>query len=176
MKRLFDPGRWPVRVAAAFLLILAWYGASVLEFSDPDDVEVPVASQSSAGDTDSRLVSSQIGNSRERVILSMEPPYLVELPILDENLYIEYYYNNFLFGGVDLHLIRYSAWARSGGVATSIDREDYIEFEMSEQPYIEFSYKGKYYSIEVIERLYFYRMELRELAGPTIALNSRFAD
>jgi hypothetical protein len=113
---------------------------------------------------------------KERVIFSEEPPYLQELPILDNNLYVKHDNNAFLFGGTNLHLIRYSAWAGSSGKATSTDRDGFIEFEMSEQPYIEFSYQEMFYSIEVSARLYSYRLILTELPEPTTELNSTFGE
>ncbi len=109
-----------------------------------------------------------------RILFSGEPPYLTELPILDNNLYVRFDNELFLFGGVDISLIRYSAGTGTGGKPTIQDREDHIEFIIAERPYIEFSYKDNFYSIEAIGRIYSNRMELREISRPTIALNNKF--
>ena len=166
--------KWLVAISTASVLALASYMFSDRGITGAAITEDAIVSQSSAASASRQLSPSQPGIGTERVILSTEPPYLSELPILDGNLYVNHDNNNFLLGGVDLSVIRYSAWSRMGGAATRQDRAAHIEFSMAEQPYIEFSYKGKFYSIEVTSRSYSQRMELREISAPTVELDSKF--
>ena len=93
---------------------------------------------------------------------------------MDNNLYVKHDSDKFHLGGSNLHLIRYAASTRSGDIPIIQDREDYIEFTTSEQPYIEFSYKGSFYSILVMDRSYSTSLEIREILGPTVELNRKF--
>ncbi len=169
MKEWTSPGKWLMGIFASSIVALIIYSAGIPGSFTLGDIEIPIEARSPANNS-----SSQSEQAAERIIFNGEPPYLSELSILDNNLYLKHDGNAFLLGGDGLSLIRYSAWTRSGGEAAIQNREDYIEFAMSEQPYIELSYKDKFYSVEVLSRLYSYRLVLRELPESTIELNRRF--
>ena len=165
-----------VSVFTVSIAALALYGGSSYWESTVENLEAPMNERSAANSPSGQPVSNTLPRAAERVIFNGEPPYLSKLPILDNNLYLMHDNNAFLLGGTDIHLVNYSAWKRNGSMATIREREDSIEFEMSEQPYIEFSYGGKFYSVEVSSRLYSYRMQLRELPEATVELSRKFGD
>lgn len=158
----------------AVVTLLVLFATSNLERSISEDLEDPYESPNSASGLSRELSANQLQSATESIIFSGAPPYLIALPILDNNLYVKHDSEKFHLGGSNLHLIRYVASIRSNGIPTIQDREDYIEFITSEQPYIEFSYKGSFYSIEVISRSYSTSMEIREILGPTVELNRKF--
>ena len=53
-------------------------------------------------------------------------------------------------------------------------RENGISFLMDEQPYIEFSYHNKFYSLQILRRPYFYTMDFREIPSATIQLSEGY--
>ena len=165
-----------VGVFSVSIAMLALYGGRSYWESAFENLKAPMEARSSANSLSGQPASNSLPRATERVIFNGVPPYLSKLPILDNSLYLMHDNNAFLLGGTNIHLIYYSAWKRIGGTATIREREDAIEFEMAEQPYIEFSYGGKFYSVEVSSRLYSYRMQFRELAEATIELNRKFGD
>lgn len=174
MKGRPDIKKWLVGVFA--LLLVSFFVTRAVDNGFPvaENHTNPNQSLSPINVPASKIDSLQSEKIAERVIFNGEPPYLLEFPILDNNLYVKHDNNTFIIGGSNLSLIRYGAWTNSGDKATTQNREQYIEFELSEQPYIEFSYKGGFYSIEMFGRIYSVRMELRELSEATIELSSKF--
>ena len=63
---------------------------------------------------------------------------------------------------------------RDSGKATTVFRETGIGFLMDEQPYIEFSYHNKFYSLQILSRPYFYTMDFREIPSATIQLSEGY--
>lgn len=112
--------------------------------------------------------------SRERVIYRGEPPYLSNLPILDGNLYINHTDSFLYLGGPDIKKIRFSASARNGKKARTEFSEGSIAFFMEEQPYIEFSYQDRFYSLQILRRPYFFTIDLREIPSVFVSLTNRF--
>jgi hypothetical protein len=159
---------------AALITLLVLYAPINLERSISEVLEAPSESPNSASSLNSELSDNQLQSGNESIIFNGVPPYLIALPILDNNLYVMHDSDKFRLGGSNLHLIRYAASIRSNGIPTIQDREDYIEFATSEQPYIEFSYKESFYSIRVIERSYSTGLEIREIRGPTVKFNRKF--
>lgn len=176
MKEWSASGKWLFGSVAAMIIAAVLYGAGNIEFTASEDSKNSSKSLSYTNKQFSGPGAIEATTATERIIFDDEPPYLSELPILDNNIYVKYDGNAFLLGGTNLSLIRYSAWTDSGNRATIQDREGYIEFVMVEQPYIEFSYQDRFYSIKIIGRLYSYRLEIRELPEPTIALDRKFED
>ena len=123
-----------------------------------------------AGDNTSS--SNQIAS--ERIIYRGDPPYLTNQPILDGKLHVNNTDDYLLFGGENIEEIRFSASKRSGGKATTVFRETGIGFLMDEQPYIEFSYHNKFYSLQILSRPYFYTMDFREIPSATIQLSEGY--
>lgn len=174
MKQRSNLKQWLVGIFTLSLVSFFVTRTANIDFPGTEKPANSIQSLSAINGQANETDSVQSEQTVERVIFNGEPPYLVEFPILDNNLYIKHDNNTFVLGGSNLSLIRYGAWTNSGAKATALNREQTIEFELSERPYIEFSYKGSFYSIEMIGRIYSVRMELRELSEATIELNSKF--
>ena len=114
--------------------------------------------------------SNQTSIDQERIIYQGDPPYLTELPILDGNLFFNHSDDFLLFGGTNIREVRFSAGTGDGSRATIGFQENAIAFLMTEQPYIEFSYQKKFYSLQILSRPYFFTMDFREIASSSIAL------
>lgn len=84
------------------------------------------------------------------VNLEGEVPYLKKLPILDKNLFIEQYYNQLIFGGVNFELVKFAARTDEGVKADLLDiSNSQIKLPVFDMPYLEFEYKEKFYTLEV---------------------------
>ena len=105
------------------------------------------------------------------LVLERTLPYLDELPILDKNLYLTYSYNTLVFGGVNLGQIRFNARKGNGEPATFSKEDEVINFRIYEEPFIEFSYKSKYYSVEVVGQHSTFDFTLRLISEPTMELS-----
>jgi len=150
---------------------------TVFDFSARNTSEAPAIAEETPDSTSSRDIEfSNIppASTSENIIFNGVPPYFVALPILDDSLYVMHASDQFRLGGSNLGLIRYAASIRPEGSPTIQDRGDYIEFKTSEQPYIEFSYDGNFYSIRITTRSYSTIMEIRQISGPTVELNRKF--
>jgi hypothetical protein len=157
----------------AFTLLLfssvffALWGASYFLSDDVDQSFVETGSTSGSG-------SGQSSIPQERIIYRGDPPYLTELPILDGNLFVNHSDDFLLFGGENIEQVRFSAGTRAGGRATIEFHENSIAYLMAEQPYIEFSYQEKFYSLQILSRAYFFTMDFREIPTSSIELTNRF--
>lgn len=149
------------------LVSLALFGISQFLATDQDRTVI-------ATDSVSESAAEQSPIAAERIIYRGDPPYLTELPILDGNLFVNHSDDFLLFGGANIEQVKFSAGTRAGGRATVEFREDAVAFLMSEQPYVEFTYLGKFYSIQILSRAYFFTMDFRELPSPSIALTNEF--
>lgn len=108
-----------------------------------------------------------------KIIVKGKLPYLTKLPILDKALYFEYYYNSLLFGGVNIFLVKLAARQQNGDILKYKRDEDkyLIEFDITKEPYIEFSYKNEYYSFSVTGVHHSYTYVLKEIKNTTLILN-----
>lgn len=109
--------------------------------------------------------NESVGLATDRIIYRGDPPYLTEQAILDGNLYVNHVDDYLLLGGENIEQVRFSAGTLSGERATVDYRENAISFVMEEQPYIEFSYQDKVYSLQILSRPYFYTMDFREISS-----------
>lgn len=164
----------------ALLLIgsvaLVWWGFSYLLVIDSDRKVITTDTPNAATHTVSQSTSDQSQITRERVIYRGDPPYLTELPILDGNLFVNHSGDFLLFGGANIEQVRFSAGTGTGNRASVDFRENAIAFLMTEQPYVEFTYQGKFYSLQILSRAYFFTMEFRELPLPSIELTEQIRD
>jgi len=117
--------------------------------------------------------SAQFDRTQDRVIYRGDPPYLTERPILDGNLFVNHAEDYLLLGGPNIHLIQYNAVTRSGNRAIVSIRDGALALLMAEEPYVEFSYQGKFYSLQILSRPYFFTMDFSELSASTTALEHR---
>jgi len=107
----------------------------------------------------------------ETILLdSVELPYLENLTILDKGLYVRYDYNNLDFGGINIDTISINARARNGSALNVNRSSGVLEIDLTKEPYIEFEYKGRFYSIETAGKHYSFYCTLRENIKPTMKL------
>ena len=100
--------------------------------------------------------------------------YTERTPILDSTLFVGRNYNDFVFGGKNIRLVKFAVRTVKGEDVRIRKNfsESMIEIDYWIAPYIEMDYKGKYYSISVqvddfapqytIRRIDFVTMELLE--------------
>lgn len=160
----------------ALASVLVFYTLGYLDESGSEQDAIVGEPETSVGNPTNRESNSQPISAIQELIYSGVPPYLVELPILEGELYVKHASDKFHFGGQNLHQVQYSASIRSGGIPTISDRDGYIEFLTTEQPYIEFHYNGKYYSIRVNERSYSTVIEILEISSASVELDSKFGN
>lgn len=107
----------------------------------------------------------------ETILLdSVKLPYLENLTILDKGLYMRYDYNDLDIGGVNIDTISINARARNGSGLNISKSSDVLEINILKEPYIEFEYKGQFYSIETTGQHYSFYCTLTENIKPTLKL------
>ena len=81
-------------------------------------------------------------------------PDLLKVPILDKGLYIENYYSEFHFGGINLDLVKFNVMSNKAEVLKiEFDEEKNIfKIPVFKDPQLEFSYKNKKYLISIINK------------------------
>lgn len=97
-------------------------------------------------------------------------PYLENYPIIDKGLYVKYYFNNLVFGGVNVDSIRINARTSTSEPLEITKDKNSLSMDINNEPFIEFEYKNKYYSIALTGRHYDFKMTLQEIAKPTMTL------
>jgi len=87
----------------------------------------------------------------ESTLAKTDVPYLFSEPILDKGLFIEQNYSDFILGGANIDNVSVNA-RRDNGERIDINKDENgnLKFNIFSNPYIEFSYKNKFYSIEII--------------------------
>jgi hypothetical protein len=94
-------------------------------------------------------------NVKKPLIDQTEFRYLGKSPILDGALYVERYYNAFIFGGVNFSQLSIAARSNMGDIPRELKIESSrLQASTVDQPYIEFTYKGKYYAIQFSMGIY----------------------
>lgn len=106
----------------------------------------------------------------DTIISNSELPYLDIVPIIDKGLFIKYYYNDFVLGGVNLDTISINARTISGETLELSKSGEEIHMEITKEPYIEFEYKNTFYSIEITGKHYTFKSILRKDIKPTLTL------
>jgi hypothetical protein len=80
-------------------------------------------------------------------------PYLEKLPILDNNLFIEQNYIELIFGGVNFKLVKFAVRTNEGVEAEVLKLDSAsLTLPIFDMPYLEFEYKGDFYTLEVIKK------------------------
>lgn len=107
---------------------------------------------------------------KDTIILKDKLPYLENYQIIDKGLYIKYYFNDFVFSGVNVDTIQINARSKSSEAMEIKKDKNSVIMDINAEPYIEFEYKGKYYSIELAGSHYTIMMTLKEIVTPTMKL------
>jgi hypothetical protein len=97
-------------------------------------------------------------------------PYLENYPIIDKGLYVKYYYNSLVFGGVNIDSIQINARTISSEPLEITKEKNFASMDITQEPCIEFKYKGKCYSIDLRGKHYDFKMTLKEIVNPTMTL------
>lgn len=106
----------------------------------------------------------------DTIIANLELPYLDNVPIIDKGLFLKYYYNDFVLGGINLDTISIGARATNGEGLQLVKSEGQVHMDITQEPYVEFEYKGIYYSIEITGKHYSFSCVLRQRINPTLIL------
>jgi hypothetical protein len=97
--------------------------------------------------SDTTAVTNEIKS--DTTLFIQELPYLQNVPIIDKGLFIKYYFNDFIFGGANLDIISINARTKSGE-SLPLGREKMeVQMDITKEPFVEFEYKGIFYSIEL---------------------------
>lgn len=131
------------------------------------------------GDDDKAIKSDSIKVStaplRDTTIANIKLPYLDNVPIIDKGLFIKYYYNDLVFGGVNIDTIRISSRTSTGENLEIRKSEHEVSMDITKEPFIEFEYKGILYSMEIVGKHYSINCIIKENISPTLTLK-KFKD
>ena len=109
-------------------------------------------------------------NRHDTIIAVIELPYSKIVPILDKGIFIKYQFNDFIFGGINIDTISINARTKMGESLKIYKPVGEIQIGISEEPYIEFEYKGTLYSIEMDIKDGSVTSTLRKDIKPTLVL------
>ncbi len=176
MKRIFqkekwsDPEKWGMGIVAPIIVAAFIWVVSHLIPNDSTE-DAAITKESSANlESGTNVPPSEQESFVETVHYEGRLPYLREQPILDSTLYITQAYNDFELGGVNLHFLEYNARTEIGDTIEIRDRNGLIELDVWENPYIEFSYRDRFYSIEVVRIDGVFSAIVKEIERPTMDL------
>ncbi|WGD34701.1 hypothetical protein [Olleya sp. YS] len=105
-----------------------------------------------------------------KIVDSLELPYLKNTPILDKGIFFSYSYNNLLIGGANIDSIKINARTYDGQKLKFRKYDEKLEFDITEQPYIELEYKETIYSFEIIGKHYSFDCIITKDIVPTLNL------
>ena len=111
-----------------------------------------------------------VSTDMERSIDTLKLPYLEAVPNLDKGLFIKYYFNDLIFGGANIDIVRINTRTKSGEYSKIKSSNNEIIFDITAEPYIEIEYKKKFYSFEIVGRHYSINCIIREIVRPTLQL------
>ena len=106
----------------------------------------------------------------DTLLKSYKLPYLENVPIIDKGLFIKYYYNNFVISGVNIDTISIGARSKSGESLNLFNVNREIRLDITQEPFIEFDYKGTLYSIEISGRHYLFFCTLIKNVNQTLRM------
>ena len=106
----------------------------------------------------------------DKTLAKFNLPYLERIPILNKGLFVEYYYNEFILGGVNIDSVSYNVRGKDGSRLIIIKKKNEIIVSITQEPYIEIGFNGDFYSIEVTGHHYIFDAILNKISKPTLAL------
>jgi hypothetical protein len=107
---------------------------------------------------------------KPNTVLNIQLPYLDNVPIIDKGIFIKYYYNDLIFGGVNINSVSICA-RTSKGEKLDINRSNYeLIMDITKEPYVEFEYKGITYSIEISQHPSSVNCIIKKNINPTLVL------
>lgn len=118
--------------------------------------------------------SNITNNGILQVLYNDTLPYLQNVTIIDNGLYIKHSYSHFVMGGINIDSIKFNVRNKLGekmNIIKSIGENKSFEVNIQEEPYLEFEYKGLYYSLEILGEVAF-SATLKRIKEPTLELIS----
>jgi hypothetical protein len=106
----------------------------------------------------------------DRIIDTLNLPYLKSIPILDKGLFMKYYFNDLIFGGANFDTIKINARTKDGEYINMTNSNNEISLDINTEPYIEIEYKKKHYSFEITGKHYTFNCIVKEIKSPTLQL------
>lgn len=104
------------------------------------------------------------------IINNIKLPYLKNVPIIDKGIFIKYYYNNLIFGGVNIDSIKINARTSTGESLDIKKTNKQFNLDITKEPFIEFEYKGILYSMEITGQHSSFKCIIKENIKPTLVL------
>jgi hypothetical protein len=124
-----------------------------------------------SGDSQSEVDADTINSVKsERIIDTLNLPYLETVPILDKGLFIKYYFNDLVLGGANIDTVRINMRTKTGESLKMTSSNNQINLDINTEPYIEIEYKKKFYSFETTGRHYEFTCIIKEINTPTLQL------
>jgi hypothetical protein len=145
-----------VSVAIAFLVLL--FGNNIIgRFSNNND--------------QTKVETTEISEIKtDRIIDTLNLPYLTSIPILDKGLFMKYYFNDLIIGGANIDTIKINTRTKKGEYLKMTNANNEISLDINTEPYIEIEYKNKFYSLETTGRHYTFNCIIKEIRTPTLQL------
>ena len=106
----------------------------------------------------------------DRIIDTINLPYLETVPILDKGLFIKYYFNELIFGGANIDTVKINTRTKTGEYLKMNSSNNEITLDINTEPYIEIEYKKRFYSFEVFGKHYTFNCIVKEIKTPTLQL------
>ena len=116
---------------------------------------------------DSTLI---VKTKADTTLLNQELPYLENVPIIDKGLFIKYSFNDFIIGGANIDTISINARAKSGESLYINKEKMEVQIDITKEPFIDFEYKGSFYSIEINGHHPIINCILKQNTTPTLKL------
>lgn len=111
-------------------------------------------------------------NTENVIADSLMLPYLDNVPILDKGIYIRYNYNDLNIGGVNVDSLKLNSRSRNGDQLEIRKFDNIFQVPITEEPFIEIGYKGKFYSLELTGSHYSFYYTLTENIELTMSLKT----
>jgi len=116
--------------------------------------------------------SSKLEGEDDIIPISIKLPFLENVPIIDKGIFIKYYYNDFLIGGVNIDTVKINARAKNGESLNLSKSGNDLRVDITKEPYIEIEYKGIYYSLETSGLPYNCFCKIKKNIKPTMKLRN----
>lgn len=179
---------WSKVIAVAILALLGFIWTS-LNSNKPENHKPIQDSALKGGLEKPKKGKSSINHDFQSVIIKrQELKHVKKVPILDENLYVGWYYSSFMFGGVNLKGLKIAARSEEAeplkllrikyNNPVRLQYEDIIITidSINDRPYIEFEYKGEFFAVLIDVEIkssedFSYYFSLKRIKEPSMFLN-----
>ena len=171
LKSIWHDTVWSKVIAGLIVAAILGFIGYTRNWSDHKPHDTTEISNGNANHTDSAPTPSYSNESG--MLFSGKLPYLKNLPILDQTLFLRYNYNELLFGGKNLYKVAIEARSKMGSdlpLGSSLS-PDGLHCDITKEPRIEFSYRDLKYALDVNGSHYDFSFNLKEIVEPTMDLH-----